>query len=119
MPFLITLSTCSVSVTELVSINRTGTDSGRAPDLTEYHGSFDPVVSANGRFVAFRSTATDLVKSSANGLGDVFVRDLETGTTALVTVNRTGTGSSNGTMFFHAATYCRSGLARTAVSWPS
>ena len=87
-------------VTQLVSINRTGTDSGRAPGLTEYRGSFDPVFSANGRFVAFRSTATDLVGSGTNGLGDVFVRDLETGTTTLVTVNRTGTGSSNGTMFF-------------------
>jgi Tol biopolymer transport system component len=34
-----------------------------------------PVMSANGRFVAFQSQATDLVVSDANGVADVFVRD--------------------------------------------
>ena len=46
--------------------------------------SRDPSVSANGRYVAFASFATDLVDGDTNGTSDVFVRDVQTGTTALV-----------------------------------
>src|SRR5438093_5460711 len=46
--------------------------------------SRDPSVSANGRYVAFASFATDLVDGDTNGMSDVFVRDTQTGTTALV-----------------------------------
>ena len=76
-------------VTELVSINRVGTDSGNGE-------SFVPTLSADGRFVAFVSTATDLVATHTSGAGDVFVRDLQTGTTTLVSVNSAGTASGNG-----------------------
>ena len=34
-----------------------------------------PSMSANGRFVAFTSTATNLVRGDTNGVSDVFVRD--------------------------------------------
>ncbi|HZR81298.1 MAG TPA: hypothetical protein VFD92_09410 [Candidatus Binatia bacterium] len=44
-------------------------------------------LSANGRYVLFGSHASDLVANDAN---DAFVRDLRTGTTTLVSVNRTG-----------------------------
>ncbi|TMC01640.1 MAG: hypothetical protein E6J35_10430, partial [Chloroflexi bacterium] len=37
-----------------------------------------------GRYVAFASFATDLVDGDTNGTSDVFVRDVQTGTTALV-----------------------------------
>jgi len=74
--------------TTLVSINRTGTDSGNGD-------SFFPVLSASGLVVAFMSNASDLVANDTNGAGDVFVRDLWTGRTTLVSVNRTGTGSGN------------------------
>jgi Tol biopolymer transport system component len=37
--------------------------------------SFDPVISADGRFVAFTSFATNLVPRDTNGNLDVFVRD--------------------------------------------
>src|SRR5262249_31356906 len=76
-------------VTELVSINRTGTSSGNSLSAG------NPVLSADGRFVAFGSLASDLVTTDTNGRGDVFVRDLQTGTTILVSVNRTGTDSGN------------------------
>src|SRR5439155_26319375 len=46
--------------------------------------SRDPSVSANGRYVAFASFATDLVDGDTNGMSDVFVRDMQAGTTALV-----------------------------------
>ncbi|MGQ3028242.1 MAG: InlB B-repeat-containing protein, partial [Ferrovibrionaceae bacterium] len=58
--------------------------------------SDDPAISADGRFVAFRSAATDLVAGFAgNGLAQVFVRDVERGVTALVTQTATG-GPGNG-----------------------
>src|SRR5438093_816198 len=46
--------------------------------------SRDASVSANGRYVAFASFATDLVDGDTNGMSDVFVRDTQTGTTAMV-----------------------------------
>lgn len=38
-------------------------------------GSDDPALSADGRFVAFRSEASNLVAADTNGADDVFVRD--------------------------------------------
>ncbi|MBK7643850.1 MAG: PD40 domain-containing protein [Planctomycetes bacterium] len=38
-----------------------------------------PCLSADGRFVAFASRATNLVSNDTNGVADVFVRDLQTG----------------------------------------
>ena len=61
------------------------------------NSSEDPVVSANGRFVAFHSFAFNLVPNDFNGRRDVFVRDLQNGTTTLVSVNLSGTGTGNGT----------------------
>ena len=53
-------------------------------------------VSANGRYLAFVSDASDLVADDTNGAQDVFVRDLQKGVTMLVSRNRAGTGSGNG-----------------------
>ena len=41
-------------------------------------------VSSDGRYVAFSSNASNLVANDTNGKPDVFVRDLVTGTTRLV-----------------------------------
>ena len=49
-------------------------------------------VSANGRYVAFVSLATNLVPNDTNNTNDVFVRDRQTGQTILVSVNAAGTG---------------------------
>jgi Tol biopolymer transport system component len=43
-------------------------------------------VSEDGRFVAWHSTASDLVPGDTNGVADVFVRDLVAGTTTRVSV---------------------------------
>jgi Tol biopolymer transport system component len=48
------------------------------------------VISADGRYVAFASFATNLVAGDTNGKADVFVRDLATGTTERVSVSSTG-----------------------------
>lgn len=55
--------------------------------------SFGAVVSANGRFVAFASGATNLVAGDGNASGDVFVRDLRTARTVRATVNSAGAES--------------------------
>lgn len=48
--------------------------------------SRNPDVSADGRFVAFVSSATNLVPGDTNGFDDVFVRDTLLGTTTLASV---------------------------------
>jgi hypothetical protein len=57
--------------------------------------STDPTISADGRFVAFTSGANDLAAGDRNIAQDVFVRDLQAGTTVLASVNAAGTGSAN------------------------
>lgn len=42
--------------------------------------SFDPSLSPKGRFLVFTSNATNLVPGDANGVNDVFLRDLKKGT---------------------------------------
>jgi Tol biopolymer transport system component len=52
--------------------------------------STSPALSANGRFVAFQSSATNLVPNDTNRLGDVFVHDRRTGKTIRVSVRNNG-----------------------------
>jgi Tol biopolymer transport system component len=53
-------------------------------------GSFDPSISANGRFVVFTSFASNLVRNDDNGQSDIFVHDRETGKTTRVSVRSNG-----------------------------
>ena len=53
--------------------------------------SWDPSISADGRYVAFGSSATNLVSGDTNHDGDVFVRDLADGVTRRVSVGTDGT----------------------------
>lgn len=46
--------------------------------------------SANGRYVVFDSSATNLVSGDSNGFRDVFLRDRTTGTTELISVHNNG-----------------------------
>jgi hypothetical protein len=57
--------------------------------------------SADGRFVAFRSEASNLVAGDTNGGADIFVRDRERRTTIRVSVDSSG-GEANGTSFMGA-----------------
>jgi Tol biopolymer transport system component len=49
-----------------------------------------PSMSADGRYIAFASAATNLVANDTNGTVDVFVRDRVAGTTKRVSVSSTG-----------------------------
>lgn len=53
-------------------------------------GSDSPSISADGRFVAIRSEATNLVDGDTNGREDIFVRDRELNTTERVNVSSSG-----------------------------
>ena len=52
--------------------------------------SFAPVISADGRYIAFYSWASNLVSGDTNGTADVFVRDLRAGVTRRVSVGPGG-----------------------------
>ena len=65
--------------------------------------SGDPGVSADGRFVAFTSDASDLVPGDANGVKDVFLMDRTTG--AVTQVSRTPAGATgNGASGYNGLT---------------
>ena len=53
------------------------------------------VMSADGRYVVFQSTATNLVGGDVNGFFDVFLRDTVTGTTTLLSTATGGTQGNN------------------------
>lgn len=53
--------------------------------------SYFPAISANGRFIAFESFASNLVVGDTNGTFDIFVHDRETGATTRVSVASDGT----------------------------
>jgi Tol biopolymer transport system component len=54
----------------------------------------DPAISADARYVAFASAASNLVSGDTNGTSDVFVRDLLSGVTERVSVSTTGAQAS-------------------------
>ena len=63
--------------------------------------SVAPAMTADGRFVVFSSSASDLVPGDNGQLClDVFVRDRASNTTVLVSANCNGTGGGNGNSMF-------------------
>ncbi len=65
-------------LTTLVSVNTNG--------MSGNGTSRGSVMTGDGRYVAFVSTASNLVPGDNNGIADVFVRDLQAGTTTLASV---------------------------------
>ena len=53
--------------------------------------SFNPSISANGRFVSFGSDASNLVENDTNLASDIFVHDRKTGETERASVSSNGT----------------------------
>jgi Calx-beta domain-containing protein len=77
-----------LGVTNLVSINSAGTDSGNSSSGGTGSG---PEISSDGRFVLFISNATNLTSDSDTNSGsDLFIRDLQSAATKLVTIDRFG-----------------------------
>jgi Tol biopolymer transport system component len=90
----------TTGISALVSNNFLG--AGSANGISER-----PIVSANGRFVAFESVATDLVPGFVKGNPNsntnraIFIRDLQAGLTQLVSSNYAGTATANNTCFIY------------------
>lgn len=82
----------AAGTTKLVSVNNAGTGGGNGPTLS----GVDPVVTPDGRFVAFYSAAGDLVANDTNNATDLFLRDIVAGTTTIVSVNRSGAAAGIG-----------------------
>jgi archaellum component FlaF (FlaF/FlaG flagellin family) len=59
--------------------------------------SHSPSISANGRFVSFVSTASNLVRNDTNNAEDIFVRNLVAGTTERVSVSSDGVEGNSST----------------------
>lgn len=76
-------------VTERVSVSRQGGDGDGASPHPSYPGSLI-TLSADGRYVAFSSEATNLVDGDLNGWDDIFVRDRLSGETTLISVQPSG-----------------------------
>jgi Tol biopolymer transport system component len=72
------ITTC-VSVDDSAAVGNSGSSLGDAP-----------AISADGRFVAFHSSANNLVAGDTNRHWDVFVHDRATGTTERVSVDSSG-----------------------------
>ncbi len=63
-----------------------------ASDGTEGNGwSYNPSISADGRYVTFTSSSDNLVSGDTNFSNDIFVHDRQTGTTERVSVASDGT----------------------------
>jgi hypothetical protein len=76
--------------TELVSVDSAGNQSNYA--------STDAAISADGHFVAFVSYAANLVPGDTNDERDVFVHDLQRGTTERVSVSTSGDQANNASL---------------------
>jgi Tol biopolymer transport system component len=74
--------------TKLVSMNLAGTGGGNGD-------SIPTGISTNGRYALFESTASDLVAGDTNNASDVFIRDVVSGVTVLVSASTNG-GIANG-----------------------
>jgi Ca2+-binding RTX toxin-like protein len=70
------------NTTTRVSVNSAGDPGNR--------DSRNPSISADGRFVAFNSDASNLVLGDTNSKGDIFVRDTLTNTTTRVSLDSAG-----------------------------
>ncbi len=73
------------AVTTRVSVDSSGVEANGNS------GSAD--ISGDGRFVSFTSSASNLVVGDVNGVDDIFVHDLQSGTTELISLG--GDGSSS------------------------
>lgn len=74
--------------TTLVSVDSNGNQANE--------GTPDAVISDNGRYVTFSTYASNLVPGDTNGLGDVFVHDMQTGITTRVSVDSNGSEGNGG-----------------------
>lgn len=76
--------------------------------------SSNPLTSEDGQRVIFESLASNLVTNDFNGTNDIFIHDLTTGVTELVTLNASNTASPDGPS--HSPSISADGLTVAFVS---
>ena len=76
--------------TERISLGPGGVQSQDPTDYAIGMSEWNGAISGDGRFVAFGSTAVNLVPNDVNQASDVFVRDRATGRTEIVSVSSSG-----------------------------
>jgi Tol biopolymer transport system component len=81
----------ALGITERVSVSSAGAEGN--------DGSSYSAISADSRYVAFDSDATDLVPEDTNGASDVFVRDRLAGTTERVSVSSAEAEGNDGSSY--------------------
>jgi hypothetical protein len=79
----------ATGITERVSVDSSGAEGNR-------ESSIFSTISADGRFVAFSSAASNLVADDTNGSPDCFVHDRATGITERVSVDSSGAQTRGG-----------------------
>ncbi len=99
----------STATTELVSV---ADGSGAQGDKPSYLAA----VSADGRYAAFNSEATNFVAGDTNGANDVFVRDRVAGTTIRVAVRSDGMQANGSTVLLDASSDLRHMLLSSAAT---
>lgn len=77
----------TLNTTERVSVSSNGTEAN--------HDSLEANISDDGRFVVFRSNASNLVSDDTNKRFDVFVHDRQTGQTERVSLAPSGESNGN------------------------
>ena len=80
-------TTSLLGITVRVSVSTDGSQA-KSDDLPS-------IISADGQFVVFNSTADNLVENDTNSVRDVFVYDRQTGETTRVSVDSNGTQANN------------------------
>ena len=80
----------STNTTERVSLTSGGAQATGPAGMDQEMFFSPPAISADGRYVAFVSNATNLVPGDSNGATDVFVRDRLAGTTERASVSNAG-----------------------------
>ena len=75
-------------------VNQSFNSSGAGGAATNT-SSDSPVISPDGRFIAYRSTATNIVPEDFNNAADVFIYDVSNNATILVSVNTGGASTAN------------------------
>ena len=78
---------------------RASVDSAEVQANNSSHDFFPPSISATGRYVAFGCSASNLVAGDVNGGGDIFVRDLQLGTTERVSLGAGGVEGNNSSIY--------------------
>src|SRR5262249_38177421 len=76
-------------ITERVSVDSSGIQGNGDSGFP-----YGTAISADGRYVAFGSQASNLVSGDTNAVRDIFVRDRQSGTTERVSVDSLGTQSN-------------------------